>query len=239
MNETETNQLLVDAEAKRRRKALETTIQIPNKAGEDLNALLDRVAGLKGEMRAPVQSPDSRIEDLIRNAELPKRHAARKPIEDGSQWSEKLSALIGRLGSGFICAICGEQGLGKTQMGVQLIMANAGRLRTSRFASSMDFFIALKDSFDPNESASERGVINRFSKPGLLVLDEMDERSESAWENRLLFHLINRRYNDMKDTFLISRRNQNEFLASVEKSVASRILETGGIINANWPSFRK
>lgn len=238
MNTTEENQILVDAEMRRREKASKTTIALPLPAKEPLEAALSRLENLKNiAPRAAGAQDDGKLEELLKLAELPKRHRCLVPNEQ-PEWTAVRDGFAAMLGSGFIGALCGEQGSGKTQLGVELAKACCGKLRTTRFASAMDFFIALKKSYDPTDPDSESGILNRFAKPSLLVLDEMDERAETEWENRLLFHLINKRYNDMKDTFLISRRSKEELSLSLGKSVTSRIYETGGFKTAAWPSFR-
>jgi len=102
----------------------------------------------------------------------------------------------------------------------------------------MDFFIDLKATFDDESKTSESAALRAYIKPALLVLAEMDERSESPWENRMLFHMLNKRYNGLKDTLLISRRTKEELLSSVGESIQSRLKETGGVVECNWESFR-
>ncbi len=242
MTETEENELLVDAEMRRREKAaLHAAANPPAvKAGDTLENALARLQRLKNTPPRDASNPilDDKVEELMGLAEIPKRHLNCKVLEEPA-WTSARNKIVTLLGSGFICALCGEQGRGKTQMGVEVIRANAAKKHGSRFASAMDFFIALKRSYDPDEVSSENGVISKFAKPRLLVLDEMDERAETEWENRLLFHLINKRYNEMRDTILISRRTPEQFLTSIGKSIVSRIQETGGVINADWPSFRE
>jgi len=233
-------ELLVDAETRRRVKAAQTNITIPSKAGgEDLTAALSRLASLKAVERPPEHTEDSaKAKELLEASGVPKRHLGRLVDMHNERWSEKLGRVQGLLGSGFILALCGAQGRGKTQLAVEAIKTNSAKLKTSKFSTAMDFFIALKASYDPEERDSESGVITRFSKPRLLVLDEMDERGETEWENRLLFHMVNRRYNNMTDTILISRRTYPEFEQSIGKSIASRLMETGGHIDCDWESFR-
>jgi len=54
----------------------------------------------------------------------------------------------------------------------------------------------------------------------------------------MLFELLNRRYNDLKDTILIANKSKAEFQDYIGPSLASRMNETGGIVECNWPSFR-
>jgi DNA replication protein DnaC len=103
----------------------------------------------------------------------------------------------------------------------------------------MEFFISIKSSFRRSSETSEDDVLESLASPKLLVIDEVQERSESAWEDRLLTFLVNQRYNAMKDTILIANLTKAEFAQSVGASIVSRLNETGGIIECAWPSFRQ
>jgi DNA replication protein DnaC len=67
----------------------------------------------------------------------------------------------------------------------------------------------------------------------------MQERGETPWEDRLLTHLIDRRYASEKDTLLITNQSKESFIQSIGPSAASRIVEVGGIVTCDWPSYRK
>lgn len=242
MTETEENKLLMDAEMRRRVKADEWAKSHPpaKKVGDSLEGALERFRKLHENRPTSTEPPTTNefnSKPLIEAAGIPLRHQ-QLPGHSDSLWQLKLEETSLRLGSGFLIAITGTQGTGKTQFGAALIVNSCQLGRRAKYACAMDFFIALKGSFDDGSKVTEASVLNTFTKPKLLVLDEMDERSESAWENRLLFHMLNQRYNAMLDTLLVSRRSKLEFVASLGASIQSRIQETGGTISFNWPSFR-
>ena len=107
----------------------------------------------------------------------------------------------------------------------------------ARYNKTMDFFKAIKDSYKmPDKTESD--IIKDYKKPKLLVLDEIQVRSESAWENNLLTNLIDIRYDYMLNTILIGNLVIDKVRDSVGDSIYSRMEETGGIINCNWESFR-
>ena len=238
MTETEESELLVVAERHRLEKAARTHIDIAPRVGDTLEASLSRLKTLTLKpIATPVEIAHEREEKLRKDAGIPKRHDKLIPPSD-SLWEVKRRRLVDKLGSGFLYALTGTQGTGKTQMGAALVYAAAYKLRSAKYACAMDFFIDLKSTFQEDAESREGAVIARYVKPKLLVLDEMDERSESAWENRLLFHMLNQRYNLCVDTLLITRRSADEFLASVGLSIQSRLQETGSLMVCDWPSWR-
>lgn len=173
---------------------------------------------------------------ILSKAGLPKRHLM-PFIPSGDGWLKIEERLKARRGSGFIIALCGPRGTGKTQLATSLAREAASHGKGSMYQTAMGFFLDIKESFDGKRS--EKDVIARYCATALLILDEMQERGETAWEDRLLTHLIDRRYGAEKDTLLITNQTKESFLQSIGESVASRISETGGIAVCNWPSFRE
>lgn len=176
-----------------------------------------------------------KIAAFMEKSGLPKRHLS--PITPtGAEWLKVEARLKARVGSGFIIALCGPRGTGKTQLAASCARESASQDRRSTYTTAMGFFLDIKESFDGKRS--EKEVIERYCAPSLLILDEMQERGETPWEDRLLTHLIDRRYGAEKDTLLITNQTKEAFLQSIGESVASRISETGGIAVCNWQSFR-
>jgi len=179
-----------------------------------------------------------KIEELRSNWNAPIRHVETSPIPSG-EWGEKLEKLSAMLGSGFAVALVGTRGNGKTQIGVELMKRFTDKLKSAKFTTAISFFMEIKSAYRKDAAKNESDVLKTFQRPRLLVIDEVGKRSDSEWENNLLFELINRRYNDKTDTLLLDNRPKSEFIQSIGPSLASRMNETGGIIECNWESFRK
>lgn len=179
-----------------------------------------------------------RIEALKFKMNIPLRHRKLEKFEN-DQWNARLEQITKRIGNGFLLALIGQRGTGKTQMAVELIERAVANARRAEYCLAMDFFLKVKATYSQDAAEDEGDVIRRYAAPKLLVIDEIQERAESQWEDRLMTHLINKRYNDVKDTLLISNLTKGEFVESVGSSVASRLVETGGICTCNWESFRK
>lgn len=176
---------------------------------------------------------------------IPKRH--QRNVDDDKSpdaWLKTRDRVIGRVGEGFIIALLGTRGPGKTQIAEQAIRYCSHQLgdkaaRPSLYVRAMDVFLDLRATYNEGSTETERSVIEKFCAPQLLVIDECQERGESAWEDRMLSYVIDRRYGDMKDTILIANLMEKAFRESVGTSIMSRLIETGEIIECVWPSFRK
>lgn len=179
-----------------------------------------------------------RVNDIRARSGAWKRHMECHPKTEGA-WGEKFTMLHSRLGSGFLSAIVGIGGNGKTQMGIELLKIVTAKEQSALFTTAASFFTAVKGTYRKDSDESEAEVLLRYRKPRLLIIDEFGKRSESEWEMTQLFELINNRYGDMTDTLLIDNRKREEFITTIGPSLASRMMETGGIIEASWESFRK
>lgn len=174
------------------------------------------------------------------DAQVPKRHGELRFLAEGA-WGNKLAHLQVRLRDGFLAALIGSRGTGKTQLAAQLIYTQLFRSDHPRplYCRAIEFFMAIRESYSSTRSApTETEQIEHFRRPDLLVIDDAHERGGSEWEDRLLTYLIDCRYADGSDTLLISNQEQGAFRKSVGPSIWDRLTETGGIIVADWPSFR-
>lgn len=177
-------------------------------------------------------------ETLLARSGAPKRHLSVKNIKTDGPWGKTVDD-IKRYDQGFLAALIGTRGCGKTMIAVELMRYTLmAHQRATHYYTATEFFLEIKATYRPDSKTTELDVIEAFAKPYLLVIDEFGQRGETPWENRLLFELINRRYNDMKNTLLISNQAPEAFMSAIGPSLASRMKETGGIIHCNWESFR-
>lgn len=158
-------------------------------------------------------------------------------------WMAKRTILDVKLRNpGAVVALVGPRGTGKTQMATDAAFAYAMRIRergmarACRYVRTMEFFMGVKDAY--GTTTSERDVFDSFTIPPLLVLDEVQVRNESKWEDNALTYLIDTRYGACRRTILISNQTVEGFTASMGDSIMSRLSETGTIIPCEWQSFR-
>ena len=224
----------------------------PHQIGQDLETILNRLdraaASTTPEERAAHLAESARrlaafkareAGELMVGSGAPARHLAAKNLERGGEWGKVEGSLRGRLGSGFLVALTGTRGAGKTQMAVELMKAVAGAGKRPQMLTAMRFFMLIKEGYDREDGQSERQILDTHQRPAMLVIDEIGQRSESEWENRLLNELINNRYNGLKDTLIISNQEANKLEAALGPSITSRMNETGGVICCEWGSYRK
>lgn len=212
--------------------------------GDEVAAVLAR---LKETVKAspPTGEPTHRqVQDEIRLRELrlswnvPKRHFEQSDIDRAKEWGAVEKHVLSKIGQGYLLALVGVRGAGKTQIGVEIARETTKRLRSALYCTAMEFFLDIKSTYRKDAARSEKEVVKDYTKPFLLIIDEFAKRGETEWENRLLFHLLDQRYQDYKDTLLIVNQEKKEFTEMIGPSLASRMQETGGTIECNWKSYR-
>lgn len=160
-------------------------------------------------------------------------------IDKGGAWGNRLAVLSSKLGQGFTHALIGINGTGKSQMGVALIAEAIDQGMPSRFIHAPELMDSIKDVYRADDGSTVQDQLKRYFMPKLLVIDEVNTTSMTEADIRYLHRIVCRRYDDMTDTLLISNDKKQDFQKLVGDRVVSRMIETGGIIEANWPSFRK
>ena len=171
------------------------------------------------------------------NSYVPKRHKINVDLTQTAmgKWRDMYQKLCGKLGTGFVTALLGTRGNGKTQLAVCLIRAACDAGGSPRYVKAMDLFAAMRSGM---KAGQELQAMEQWRKPSLLVIDEAHERGETDYEHRMLANLIDHRYDAMHDTLLIANQTPEAFAASVSRSIVSRTHEGGETLVCDWPSFR-
>jgi DNA replication protein DnaC len=207
-------------------------------AAAAFNRLTER---LKATPHQPLGNPSraSAIERLKQKWNAPERHARRKPDElAGEQWKAKLDSLKSKLGTGCLIAFVGKRGPGKTQMAVELMRHQVeNRLQSALYCKALEIFCSIRESYGDG-GKRELKAIEHWVSPELLVIDEAQVRAETDFEQRILTHLLDKRYDNLKDTIVIANLTRQELFNALGVSIEARLAETGGITTFEWESFR-
>ena len=185
---------------------------------------------------------------------FPDRHRANTELS-GTEWQEAYQKALEIAELGGIIVCYGRRGTGKTQIAVQIArnaklphsekpriewtMQSHPEYRPAIYCKAMEIFIDLKNSFQRPSAPSEKAIIEKLASAAFLVIDEAHVRGETKYEDDKLTHIIDKRYDAMRPTMLITNLQRKEFAAQLSPSILSRIEEQGGGIECNWASYRK
>jgi DNA replication protein DnaC len=181
----------------------------------------------------------------VRGAGVPARHLEPLPDEPCHEWVTIVRLLRAGIGTGMLHGLIGKRGTGKTRAAVAVVRQacleavrdGEGSVRPALYRKTMDLFLDVRGTFK-SEAKTEREVLESYILPPLLVLDEVQERGGSEFEDRMLNYVIDRRYDLRRDTLLISNLTKGEFAANVGSSIVSRLTECGTVFEFDFPSFR-
>ncbi|MEZ0274628.1 MAG: ATP-binding protein [Roseimicrobium sp.] len=153
---------------------------------------------------------------------------------------EKAQRTAARLERNGTIAIIGDRGRGKTVMATWLADQRRRRYKNpGTYVRSHDLFATIRRAWHPQSKEDEWTVLERYRTTPLLVIDEFQERSESAWENRTLVNILDHRHASILPTILIANLTAKAFGDSVGASLVDRIAQTGGIVECGWGNLRR
>lgn len=209
----------------------------PKSVGESLRNLFDLSPSCDSTM-----TPELRKRVLVERSNIPHRHDLRaqtiEAAESPREWRAVRDTLHRRQGAGFIAALIGTRGTGKTQIAVQLMLASIGIGQEALYVKAMQIFLWIRATYK-HEQRTELDAIADFIRPRLLVIDEIQVRGDTTFEDEMLTHIVDVRYDRGRDTLIIGNLEPEKIAESLGPSILDRLHECGGIIPCNWTSFRK
>jgi DNA replication protein DnaC len=206
---------------------------------------------LKAQRTAVIGKRAAHLRKLVDGAEIPKRFIGRSfenyRLEEGNEpqaqalhRAQKFAANFPQameLGANFV--FCGKPGSGKTHLACSIgnaVMNNHGA--AVLFITVFDVIQRVKATYGDKDQ-SERTVMRSFAEADLLILDEVGVQFGTDHEKVIITDLINRRYNDMRPTIILSNLDEAELGQFLGERVMDRMFEGGGgVIAFGWGSYR-
>jgi DNA replication protein DnaC len=151
--------------------------------------------------------------------------------------------FLERKSEGACIVFVGRPGTGKTMLSLIIYQALAVKGYSVRYESSLQFLKSLQEKKFESSGAYQT-ILNLYCEVDFLILDEVSESvtkdgSPSEWEKKLLFDLINARYEKgNRCTLIISNRDKAELNFRIGSQVMDRLLDKGFVLGFNWNSFR-
>lgn len=143
------------------------------------------------------------------------------------------------LHTGRSALLVGKPGTGKTHLALAIAQHVMRRQCSVRFSTVQRVFRAVKETWSREAETSEAQAVAMFTKPDLLILDEVGVQFGSATEQQLLFDILNHRYESMKPTLLLSNLPVAEVQTFLGERIMDRLREDGGrVLVFDWASHR-
>jgi DNA replication protein DnaC len=124
--------------------------------------------------------------------------------------------------------LCGKSGTGKTHLAMCLAKDGASYRRLP------DIFREVRSGFA--DLKTEQDFLNYYGTIKLLVIDEIGRQKYSPFEQNLFFEIIDKRWNNILPTTLVTNLNEKEFSQEYGTAIIDRLRPI--IVRFNWESRR-
>ena len=134
----------------------------------------------------------------------------------------------------------GNFGTGKNALAASICNEIALAGFSSVHTTVLKMLRRIKSTWKKASTEDEQGVIDSFTLPDLLVVDEIGVQFDSPTERLLTFEALNGRYEAKKPTILISNLTE---LSELKQYLGERVMDRmregkTGILIFNWQSYR-
>lgn len=132
----------------------------------------------------------------------------------------------------------GGVGTGKTLLASALLDSLVDKYDCG-IVKIIDIVRRLKSTWSRDADESESDVLNHYINADLLIIDEVGSQFGSDTEKLFIFEIIDGRYQDMKQTILISNLDVDGVKEVIGERCIDRLREGGGsVIAFDWKSSR-
>lgn len=138
----------------------------------------------------------------------------------------------------------GKPGTGKTFLSLILHQNLIQNRFTVKYEPNLQFLKILQEKRFESDAAYQR-YLSLYQSFDLLILDEISESLSkngmpTEFEKKLLFDVINRRYQEKKGcTLIISNRSKKELVKRLGAQIIDRLSENSITLIFNWESYRQ
>lgn len=160
------------------------------------------------------------------NATTDKQHAA----VDAAQWLVENPDSVGAL-------FLGKPGTGKNHLSAAIGREYLKRGRSVLFTETIKILRTIKDSWRTNVRESD--VMSMFTRPALLVVDEIGVQFGSDTERMYISEIVNDRYMAMVPTILSGNLTMKELTTVIGERSIDRFRENGRAVIFDWQSYRR
>lgn len=142
------------------------------------------------------------------------------------------------LADGTSMVFCGKPGTGKTHLAYAVVQALQIQYVAATLITAADMTGLVKSTYSSDLQASD--VVRDLASFSLLIIDEVGVQVSSDAERRIFFDVLNKRYENVLPTVLISNLTMEELTSFVGERVIDRMREGSGMVFAfGWESYRK
>lgn len=196
-----------------------------------------------------------RMSELFEYKKIPKRFASKTfdNFSASSAEQKKILTICQKyvenfeqvMEMGTCLTLCGRPGTGKTHLAYAICSGLRQRYIPAVVINAATMTGAVKEAYGDKknewgEILTPSDLISMFASVEHLTIDEVGVQVDSDAEKRIFFDIINRRYQEMLPTVIISNLEVKELASFIGERVVDRLRENSGVVfGFAWESYRK
>lgn len=135
--------------------------------------------------------------------------------------------------------LTGNVGCGKTHLGTAIVRTVVSDRGEALIIPAGDIVSIARASMTPGSGYTDHDVVLHLAGLDLLVIDEIGCQKGSEYELGLLHNIIDRRYQAVRPTVLISNLGPDGLKTYIGDRALDRLRQNGGeMVGFTWPSMR-
>lgn len=132
----------------------------------------------------------------------------------------------------------GSAGTGKSHLALSIAQSVLTR-GTAMYMNAVDLVRRVRSTWHRDSEMTETAMMDMLgSQLDLLVIDEVGLQRGSDDEHLILFEIINRRYQDLRPTILLTNVTGAAFVDFMGPRLISRLHERAQFVAFKWPDHR-
>ena len=213
------------------REARDRAARLERMESDRKAAVIRRIEAMLEQAAIPPRFADKGFDNYTAEADLQRRAVAK-----ARQYADQIPQ---RMRDGGSLILTGGKGTGKTHLAIAI-----GREAIERHGCSFLFLTAsrligaIKETFGKGSERTERDVYRELAGVDLLAIDEIGVQNGTDFERDVLFEVINRRYENMKPTIILSNLAPVDIEAAIGERSMDRLRDGGMAIAFTWASYR-
>lgn len=142
--------------------------------------------------------------------------------------------------------IYGGYGSGKTHLAAAMTHALIQQGTSVICQTFGDMLMDIRDKM--TQGITEETAVQRYTKPQLLVIDDLGKEKCTEWSMSILYSMINRRYEDMAPVVITTNYDYHQLVKALTpkdsdddhiRSIVSRLEECSYQLHLDWDDLRR
>ena len=142
-------------------------------------------------------------------------------------YNDRMKDIVEHLKSGKSAVLYGKYGTGKTHLAFASCRYHREQGKRVKYILAFDLFDSIKQAFG---SGSAKSIVQEYSSFDYLVIDELDKAYGTETDFLYFYQIINARYNEMRNTVIITNADKASLPKVAGASSLDRIASDGGML---------